>query len=206
MAWQLRAARIRAAAGLAPRPGRRRRPSKPWKRWRSSGREDPAAYVQRRVTAAKLQAARQRLQHLKARGGNGAAADARSCAPTPRWPGPAASWASRPMRRKAQATLAALAGRTTARHGGGSCGLAGGRLRALSVSRVPRARRCLEAGLLARLHRQRRALRQGRRLRHPGRCARASSSAVEGSHSGIMGLPLRETAELLRPQGTAAPI
>jgi septum formation protein len=46
----------------------------------------------------------------------------------------------------------------------------------------------------------RRTLRQGRRLRHPGSGA-VFVASLRGSYSGVMGLPLFETAELLDAAG-----
>ena len=117
---------------------------------------------------------------------------------------PRASSASR-RRRRCRAHAGAAVGpqriacspRSRSQHGGRT------RARALSVSRVrfaPLGRRAIDA-----LRRQRRAVRQGRRLRDPGRAPRPSIERIEGSYSGIMGLPLYETAALLRVGGRRRP-
>jgi hypothetical protein len=68
--------------------------------------------------------------------------------------------------------------------------------------RAPRSasvdRRRRNRGLLA----QRRAARQGRRLCDPGPRRRPSSSHLAGSYSGVVGLPLFETAQLLEAAGS----
>lgn len=164
--------------------------------------EDPAAYVQR-VTAAKLQAARQRLQHLKARSGNGAAADAPIlCADTTVALGrrilgkPADA-------QEAQAMLGALAGRTHRVLTAVQVWTGRRTLRALSVSRV-RVAPIPEAAIAA-------YVAGGEPFGKAGAYAIQGAfaqwiSGVEGSPSGIMGLPLHETAELLRAAGVRLPI
>jgi septum formation protein len=66
------------------------------------------------------------------------------------------------------------------------------------VSRVRFA--TLTDAQVARYVAQRRAARQGRRLRDPGRGGRFIEH-ISGSYSGIMGLPMFETAQLLRSAG-----
>ena len=50
---------------------------------------------------------------------------------------------------------------------------------------------------------QRRSAGQGRRVCHPGRGAAVFIRAIDGSYSGVMGLPLYETSQLLGKFGRA---
>ena len=144
-------------------------PTKTPRRWKRLPGELPAAYVQR-VTRAKLR--------RRARSAWRAAAcrRRRSCAPTPPWRWAGASSASRPMPPTRRACCARCRAARTACsprwrvHDGRRERLRGRASRACASRAMPRRE-------IERLRRQRRALRQGRRLRDPERASRPGSSA-----------------------------
>jgi septum formation protein len=158
--------------------------------------ETPAAYVQR-VTQSKLRAARQRLARLVAAGGIAAPV---LCADTTVALG--RTILGKPAdAAEARATLRRLSGRThrvltaVALHDGHRL------RRALSVSRVrlaPLSEAVLDAYIAT-----------GEPFGKAGAYAIQGALAgwiswIEGSHSGIMGLPLFETVQLLRAAGVDA--
>jgi septum formation protein len=157
--------------------------------------ELPQAYVER-VTLAKLNAARQRLRR-------------RGLPPAPVLCADTTVALGRRILGKpddadhAAAMLAALSGRThrvlTA------VVLASGRrvLQATQVSRVRFAR--LDGPTIARYVQGGETLGKAGAYAIQGRLA-GCIERIEGSHSGIMGLPLFETAQLLRQAGVALPI
>ena len=156
--------------------------------------ETPTSYVER-VTALKLLAARRRLQAHRAAGGTPFAPIL--CADTTVALGrrilgkPADA-------REAAATLAALSGRTHRVLTAVAVWTGRRTLRALSVSRVQVAelpRGVIEAYVAS-----------GEPFGKAGAYAIQGTlagwiSRIEGSHSGIVGLPLHETAQLLRRAG-----
>ena len=120
----------------------------------------------------------------------------RCCAPTPPWRSAARILGKPADAADAARMLRAAVGPHAPRADRGRGAARAARaLRALSVSRVRFAP--IDAARRSRLRRQRRAVRQGRRLRDPGRASPAWIEHIDGSYSGIMGLPLYETARLL---------
>ena len=167
---------MRARAAAAPTPTKTPRRSK--RCCRASRRR---AYVER-VTRAKLDAARGAADAPRP------AAGARSCAPTPPSRSGRASSASRPTRAMRRACCALLVGPHAPRaHRRGGAATARNAAARVSVSRVRFAPLARAAD--RRLRRQRRALRQGRRLRDPER-----GGGLDRAHRG----------QLLRYHGFAA--
>ena len=181
-----------ATSCCCPAPTRTPRRSRP-----SARGELPAAYVRARD-------ARQAAGGARAAGARAACRRRRSCAPTPRWRSAGASSASRPTPADARATLRRAVGPHAPRaHRGGAWPT--GRRDAARAERLARALRadCRRASIA-------RYVASGEPFGKAGAYAIQSArrrrwiERIDGSYSGIMGLPLFETAQLLQAGRRAA--